>query len=49
MLTLLDVTKPFEVQIDVLDFAFGVILLQENHPITYESHKLLEAKRRYMA
>ena len=47
MLALLDVIKPFEVQTDALNFALGGGLLQEGHPITYESHKLFEAKTRY--
>ena len=49
VLALLDVSRPFEVQTDASDFAFGGVLLQEGHPVTYESHKLSEAKRRYMA
>ena len=48
VLALLDVTKPFEVQTDALDFALGGVLLQEGHHVAYESHKLSKAERRYM-
>ena len=49
VLTLPDVTKPFEVQTDASDFALGGVLLQEGHPVAFESHKLSEAERRYTA
>ena len=49
VLTLSDVIKPLEVQTNTSDFALGGVLLQEGYLITYESHKLSEAKRRYMA
>ena len=48
VLTLPDVTKPFEVQTNASDFTLGGVLLQEGHPITYESHKLCEVERRSM-
>lgn len=47
VLGLVDVTKPFQVEIDALNYALGGILLQEGHPIAYESWKLNSAKRRY--
>lgn len=37
VLALPDIEKPFEIQIDALDFTFGGILLQERHPDTFES------------
>ncbi|KAJ7963973.1 Retrotransposon protein, putative, Ty3-gypsy subclass [Quillaja saponaria] len=40
---------PFEVQTDASDYALGGVLLQENHPVAYESHKLSQAERRYTA
>lgn len=42
-----DVTKPFEVEIDASNFALGDILLQEDHPITYESRKLNDAGSKF--
>ena len=49
VLALPDVSRPFEVQTDASDFALGGVLLQEGHPVAYESHKLSEAERRYTA
>lgn len=49
VLALPDVTKPFEVQTDASDFALGGVLLQEGHPVAYESRKLSDAERRYTA
>ena len=47
VLALPDISKPFEVQTDASDFALGGVLLQEGHPIAYESCKLSGAKYRY--
>ncbi|KAJ4959294.1 hypothetical protein NE237_026405 [Protea cynaroides] len=47
VMTLPDHTKPFEVQTDASDFAIGGVLMQDDHPITYESRKLNEIERRY--
>ena len=49
VLTLPDVSKPFEVQTDASDYALGGVLVQEGHPVAYESRKLTEVKRRYTA
>ncbi|KAJ7961417.1 Retrotransposon protein, putative, Ty3-gypsy subclass [Quillaja saponaria] len=49
VLALPDISKPFEVQTDASDYALGGVLLQENHPVAYESHKLSQAERRYTA
>ena len=47
VLGLVDVTKPFEIETDASDFALGGVLIQEGHPIAYESRKLNDANRRY--
>lgn len=39
-------TKPFEVRTDASDYAIGGVLVQEGHPIAYESRKLNETERR---
>ncbi|KAK3011135.1 hypothetical protein RJ639_012860 [Escallonia herrerae] len=47
VLALPDVSKSFEVHTDASDFALGGVLMQEGHPVAYESRKLNEAERRY--
>ena len=47
VLGLVDVTKPFEIETDASDFALGGVLIEEGHPIAYESRKLNDAERRY--
>ena len=42
-----DFTKPFEVISDASDFALGAVLIQEGHPIAYESRKLIPAEINY--
>ena len=49
ILALPDFTKAFEVHTSVLYFAIGGVLMQEGHPIAFESTKLNEAERRYSA
>ena len=49
VIALPDLTKPFEVQTDASDFALGGVLVQEGHPVAYESRKLSDAERRYTA
>ncbi|KAJ7957579.1 Transposon Ty3-G Gag-Pol polyprotein [Quillaja saponaria] len=46
VLALPDISKPFEVQTDASDYALGRVLLQENHHVAYESHKLSQAEKR---
>ncbi|KAH9657201.1 Endonuclease [Citrus sinensis] len=47
ILALPDHTKPFKVQTDASDFAIGGVLMQEGHPIAFESRKLNDTERRY--
>lgn len=49
VLALPDVTKPFEVQRDASNFALEGVILQEGHPMAFESHKLSEVERKYTA
>ena len=43
VLALSDFSKAFEVHTDASDFAIDGVLMQEGHPIAYESKKLNEA------
>ncbi|KAL9256840.1 Retrovirus-related Pol polyprotein from transposon 17.6-like protein [Drosera capensis] len=47
VLSLADHSKPFEVHTDASDFAIGGVLMQEGHPIAFESRKLNDTERRY--
>ncbi|KAK3030029.1 hypothetical protein RJ639_038128 [Escallonia herrerae] len=47
VLALPDHTKVFELQTDASDFAIGGELMQEGHPIAFESRKLNDTERRY--
>ncbi|KAK3007091.1 hypothetical protein RJ639_016142 [Escallonia herrerae] len=47
VLALPDVSKSFEVHTDASDFALGGVLMQECHPMAYESRTLNEAERHY--
>ncbi|KAJ8459553.1 hypothetical protein OPV22_032479 [Ensete ventricosum] len=47
ILRLPDYGKSFEVHTNASDFAIGGVLMQEGHPMAYESHKLNETERRY--
>ncbi|GMQ12089.1 hypothetical protein CsSME_00054546 [Camellia sinensis var. sinensis] len=47
VLALPDCAKAYEVQTDASDFAIGGVLMQDGHPIAYESRKLNDTERRY--
>ncbi|XP_022843217.1 uncharacterized protein LOC111366751 [Olea europaea var. sylvestris] len=49
ILALPNMTKPLEVHIDASYFALGGVLMQEGHPIAYETRKLNQTERRYSA
>ncbi|KAL0402123.1 UNVERIFIED_CONTAM: Transposon Tf2-12 polyprotein [Sesamum latifolium] len=47
VLALPDMSKPFVVETDASDFALGGILMQDGHPVAFESRKLKEVESRY--
>lgn len=47
VLRLPDVTEPFELHTDASDYAIGGVLMQEGHPIAFESRKLNDAEKKY--
>jgi len=47
VLVLPNFSKPYDVHTDASDFAFGGVLMQEGHPVAYESWKLNDTERRY--
>jgi len=48
ILALLDLCKSFEIYAYASDFAIGGILMQEGHPIPFESWKLNDIERCYI-
>ena len=47
VLALPDLAKSFEVHTDDSDYAIGGVLMQEGHPIAYESRKFNDIERKY--
>ncbi|GJR65635.1 putative nucleotidyltransferase, ribonuclease H [Tanacetum coccineum] len=47
VLRLPDVTMPFELHMDASNFSIGGVLMQDGHPIAFESRKLNETERKY--
>ncbi|KAL0305166.1 UNVERIFIED_CONTAM: Retrovirus-related Pol polyprotein from transposon [Sesamum calycinum] len=41
------ISKPFTVETDASDFALGGVLMQDGHPVAFESRKLKDVERRY--
>ncbi|KAL0297683.1 UNVERIFIED_CONTAM: Transposon Tf2-11 polyprotein [Sesamum radiatum] len=48
VLALPDMSKPFLVETDASDFALGRVLMQDGHPIVFESRKLKYVEQRYL-
>ena len=42
-----DFAKPFEVYVNASDIAVGGVLMQDSHPIAYESYKLSDVEKRW--
>jgi len=49
VLAMPDFDKPFVVEADASDFCLGAVLLQDGHPVAYESRTLIPAERNYFA
>ncbi|KAK5785550.1 hypothetical protein PVK06_040146 [Gossypium arboreum] len=47
VLALINFSKAYEVRTDASEYAIGGVLMQDGHPITFESRKLNETERRY--
>ncbi|KAL0286412.1 UNVERIFIED_CONTAM: putative mitochondrial protein [Sesamum angustifolium] len=48
VLALPDMSKLFTVETDASDFALGGVLMQDGHPVAFESRKLKDVERRYL-
>ena len=46
-LKLPDFTRPFEIHIDASDYAYGAVVMQDGHPIAYESKTFSEIESRW--
>ncbi|KAI3451450.1 hypothetical protein Pfo_008115 [Paulownia fortunei] len=49
VLALPDLSKPFVVETDASDIALGGVLIQDGHPVAFESRKLKDVEKRYPA
>ena len=47
VLTLPEFSKTFEIHTDASEFSIGGVLMQDRHPIPFESRKLNKVERRY--
>ncbi|KAK8663978.1 hypothetical protein V6N13_083783 [Hibiscus sabdariffa] len=47
ILALLDIERPLEVETDASGYAIGGVLMQDGHPVAFESRKLNGAETRY--
>ena len=47
VLQLPDFSKPFEIHTNASDFAYGSVLMQDGHPIAYESKKFSAIESRW--
>ena len=47
VLTLLDLQQPFEIETNGSDYAIGVVLSQQGHPVAYHSETLCDTVRKY--
>ena len=47
VLTLLDLQQPFEIETDASEYAIGVVLTQQGHPVAYHSETLSKTVRKY--
>ena len=47
VLALPDFTQPFILECDATGEGIGVVLMQDRHPIAYDSRKLTQTKRLY--
>ena len=47
VLALPNLQQPFEVETDASDYAIGVVLTQQGHPVAYHSETLSDTVRKY--
>jgi hypothetical protein len=47
VLSLPDLQQPFEIEIDALDYAVGILLTQHDHPVAYHSETLSDSIHKY--
>lgn len=47
-LSIANYSKSFDIHMDAYDFAIEWVLMQEEHPINYEYHKLNDMEQQYL-